>query len=575
MSKKSSFLILGLTVVIACGAYASAAPQMINYQGQLLDSDGNPVTGSCSVEFLIYNVETGGTAQWSEIQNLVLTNGMFNVLLGSVTPIAANIFNNPETFLTIKIGTDGEMLPRKRLGSVAYAFQANNADSLSGYSADQFIKSGQSNSIGKNMIAPDILSSIDGVSNDGGDVDLIAGSNVTITPDNGAKTITISASGGTTGDNLGNHAATQNIKLNTHWLSGDGGDEGVYVSAYGRVGIGKSSLDRAFEVEGDVEASGFIQSKKSPGGYLGGTYYGAYGHYTTGVFGYLGGSSYSVYGQKTSTKFGYLGGSSGAYGQYSDSRYGSLGSSNYGVYGQYNSSIIGAIGATSFGVWGGNGGHYGYLGGTLYGVYGKYDNDHYGYLGGSSLGGYVKGDLHVSGSIVKSTSSFKIDHPIDPANKYLFHSIVESPDMMNIYNGNVVLDANGEAVVELPDWFEALNMDFRYQLTCIGGFADVYISEEVHDNQFKVAGGDPGLKVSWQVTGIRHDPYAEANRIQVEVEKTGDERGTYLNPELYGLSIESRVDYINLRENDVSRKELLQKGSRIQAAQEDLVDMEP
>ena len=91
-------------------------------------------------------------------------------------------------------------------------------------------------------------------------------------------------------------------------------------------------------------------------------------------------------------------------------------------------------------------------------------------------------------------ASFKIDDPLDPTNKYLYHSFVESPDMMNIYNGNAVLNKKGEAVIELPKWFQALNKDFRYQLTCIGGSAPVYIAEEIKDNHFKIAGGKPGVK---------------------------------------------------------------------------------
>lgn len=130
--------------------------------------------------------------------------------------------------------------------------------------------------------------------------------------------------------------------------------------------------------------------------------------------------------------------------------------------------------------------------------------------------------------------TFKIDHPLDPTNKFLYHSFVESPDMKNIYDGVITLDANGEAEVFLPEYFEALNKDFRYQLTCMGGFANVYVSKEVSGNRFTIAGGRPNLKISWQVTGIRKDPYAERNRVQVEVEKSGDERGKYLYPAAYG-----------------------------------------
>src|SRR5262249_38140051 len=89
----------------------------------------------------------------------------------------------------------------------------------------------------------------------------------------------------------------------------------------------------------------------------------------------------------------------------------------------------------------------------------------------SGLAGRFNGRVQVTGTLTKGGGSFKIDHPLDPANKYLYHSFVESPDMMNVYNGNILLDANGEAWVELPEWFEALNRDFRYQLTSIGGLA--------------------------------------------------------------------------------------------------------
>ena len=95
---------------------------------------------------------------------------------------------------------------------------------------------------------------------------------------------------------------------------------------------------------------------------------------------------------------------------------------------------------------------------------------------------------HVSGSLSKGGGSFKIDDPLDPENKYLSHSFVESPDMMNIYNGLIRLDARGEAWVVLPDYFEALNRDFRYQLTSVGASQPrLYIASEVKGNRFKIA----------------------------------------------------------------------------------------
>ena len=131
----------------------------------------------------------------------------------------------------------------------------------------------------------------------------------------------------------------------------------------------------------------------------------------------------------------------------------------------------------------------------------------------------ITGNLTVTGTVSKGGGSFRIDHPLDPEHKYLYHSFVESPDMMNIYNGVVTLSRRGDAVVPLPEWFEALNRDFRYQLTCIGGFAPVYVASEVSGNQFKIGGGKPGMKISWQVTGIRKDAFANEHRIPVEESK--------------------------------------------------------
>ncbi len=153
-------------------------------------------------------------------------------------------------------------------------------------------------------------------------------------------------------------------------------------------------------------------------------------------------------------------------------------------------------------------------------------------------GGYAAelfGNVYVGGTLSKAGGSFKIDHPLDPENKYLSHSFVESPDMMNIYNGNVVTDGSGYATVTMPDWFEALNTDFRYQLTVIGPqFAQAIVSSEMVANHFTIRTDHPGVKVSWMVTGIRQDAWANANRNPVEQEKTAPEKGHYLHPELFG-----------------------------------------
>jgi len=155
----------------------------------------------------------------------------------------------------------------------------------------------------------------------------------------------------------------------------------------------------------------------------------------------------------------------------------------------------------------------------------------------------VVGNLSVGGNVSKGGGSFKIDHPLDPANKYLYHSFVESPDMMDVYNGNVVTNRSGLATIILPDYFEALNRDFRYQLTVIGQFAQAIVRKKISKNRFVIETSKPGVEVSWQVTGIRHDAYADAHRIPTEEEKPPQEQGRYLHPELFGAGPEQAVGY--------------------------------
>jgi hypothetical protein len=156
--------------------------------------------------------------------------------------------------------------------------------------------------------------------------------------------------------------------------------------------------------------------------------------------------------------------------------------------------------------------------------------------------GEFVGDVRVTGRLEKQGGGFRIDHPQNPANKYLTHSFVESDDMKNLYDGVARLDEDGAAWVELPEWFEALNGDFRYQLTAVGGSAPgLHVAEEVSESRFKIAGGEEGMKVCWQLTGTRKDPWATANPFEVEQEKPEEERGRYLEPALYDAPEEQRV----------------------------------
>lgn len=227
---------------------------------------------------------------------------------------------------------------------------------------------------------------------------------------------------------------------------------------------------------------------------------------------------------------------------HSNTGYGVLGVSdfNYGVYGAsippngsgYTAGAgVGGYSPEGRGVTGLSDNHFGVYGESRYqgpysvGVYGK----------GQNCGVISEGNVYVSGYLSKAGGGFQIDNPLSPDEKFLNHSFVESPDMKNIYDGVVELDANGEAEIELPAWFEPLNSDFRYQLTPIGAPGpNLYIAEEISHNRFKIGGGMPAMKVSWQVTGIRQDAWAKAHRVQVEEDKPDHELGHYLHPELHG-----------------------------------------
>ncbi|MEN8193726.1 MAG: hypothetical protein ABFS12_12965, partial [Bacteroidota bacterium] len=646
------------------------------------------------------------------------------------------------------------------------------------FSDGRYVNEGQANSVTSAMvtnntltsadISSNIISSLDGVVNDGGNVDLVEGSNITITPNDGANTITIATT--SSGDNLGNHTATQNVKLNNHWLSGDGGNEGVFVSADGNVGIATdnpSSLYKLHVMQSTDQlgkAAIFGHATVSPPTSFGG--YGIYGLRSSdgaggaGVFGEASGGGHGVYGltddeldgsaiygvhttggyagyflgkgyfsgnlgigiatpqQKLhvdglarfdvtdnaqiniSTPEGWpgliaftpnghrrdiifdnssirlltsstssspsgangitiiengnvgigttnpqsmlsVGGDGfpfyklsvssdmgGVFGEATNSgdveNYGGVfrafGNQGQGVHGLatggYGRGVYGeasgtsgrgvegvasntgevanhggyfeaagksgrgvegvasntgdvtnfggaffALGKEGYGVYGyafnyGEGRNYGGAfradGSSGRGVYGNADGT-YGigiYGEGTYYAGYFLGDARVTGNLQKGGGSFLIDHPLDPENKNLSHSFVESPDMMNIYNGNVTTDGNGNADVELPEWFEALNRDFRYQLTVIGEFAQAIVSQKISNNRFSIKTDKPNVEVSWQVTGIRQDAFANANRIPVEEVKNPEDRGKYLHPKAFGMPESMGVDYDEKHEKE-------------------------
>ena len=314
--------------------------------------------------------------------------------------------------------------------------------------------------------------------------------------------------------------------------SSSSGVAGVSTSGYGAYGQSNTNEGGHFV---STSLSGVVGISTSGYGMYGYSTsgYGVYGESNTndGADFFADNSGFGVYGQSNTNDGGHFvskslsgvaGFSTSGYGMYGESSSNDGGdfyadNNGYGVYGQ-SSSNSGVAGISTSG----------------YGVYGYSTNN---------KAGYFDGNIQVTGSISAGAKDFKIDHPLDPANKYLVHSCIESADMKNLYDGVITTDANGDAVVTLPDWFEALNTDFRYQLTVIGQFAQAIVATKIHHSAFTIKTDKPNVEVSWQVTGIRQDAYAKAHPLEVEQDKPGDRKGKFLHPKELGYSDNMGEDY--------------------------------
>jgi hypothetical protein len=255
-------------------------------------------------------------------------------------------------------------------------------------------------------------------------------------------------------------------------------------------------------------------------------------HGSGGRFGVLGTSegagNYGVYGYADGTGSSALGGGAAAPGAYG-AHLGVTGAGSVAVHGEAAGEGSTAVNGVSHA-------------GRSAGVHGvAYGDESAGVLAdaspalGASHALWAEGSSHVNGALTHSSAGFKIDHPIRPATHYLSHSVVESNERKTVYDGLVTLDGRGRAVVELPEWFEALNNDFRYQLTALGAPSpELHVAEEVRENRFEIAGGVAGGRVSWLITGVRKDAAASAEVLEIEPQKSDAQVGAYLRPELHG-----------------------------------------
>lgn len=534
-------VLLALLLSATSSSAQGGSPTVVSYQGQVV-VDGKPYTGDGYFKFAIVN-QAGTVTYWSNDGSswaggrptssvlLPVVNGLFNGLLGDTSlagmtqPLSASVFDGTDRYLRVWFSDDGiaftRLTPDWRITAVPYALQAQaattaltagnagNADTLDGQHSNAFWQLGGNGGI---TPASNFLGTID-------DRDLVFRTNNTermrldaagrlgigALPAPGAP-LTIRGTGGESAwlqlvDSSGANQWHLNY-LNRGLNFGETGasDFRLFLEDGGEVGIGTGTPDGRLHVQNSTGGVTSRFSSLTPSGA------------TRAII-----ATTTSTSNNTRTGFFHAQGTSGA---------------TYAIYAENNSdsanSAAGYFNAT---------GSSGMMTGVWADISSTHGSSAAGFfrnrsVSGAGWAGWFHGNVLIQGHLSKSSGSFTIDHPLDPANQTLSHSFVESPDMMNIYNGNVVLDENGEAWVQLPEWFEALNKDFRYQLTCIGGFAPVYVATEIENNRFKISGGQPGLKVSWQVTGIRRDPYAERYRVPVEQDKT--EAGVYLCPECYG-----------------------------------------
>src|SRR5579872_1222280 len=581
---------------------SSAVPSMVSFNGILRDTDGTPLTGTIGVTFSLYQDAQGGSPLWLETQNVQLDKtGHYSVMLGSTTAqgLPTELFSSSQAkWLGVQPQGRQEQ-PRVLLLAVPYALKAADADTVGGKPVSAFVLANPQGTPAKQSNSPSSPTAITpnyaGSGTSGyipewrtsstiGNSRLFQSSSGnlgmnTTTPsqvfevDSGNALIrgphNFSAAGDTAFLYIGdtNHPIEAAFKSGLS-LGAFKAPQALFIADFtGNVGIGTTSTTGAELTSVSNAAATLGLSVTGYSAALNSNGSGVDAFHATGGNGdpnnqddggnaivANGGSGNN--GESSGAGVVATGGSSDIYTNGGDGVYGAGGAGIGGGSGGY---FIGAGGRYSSGpgVFGLSAGNVSPLNGAVF--FGSTDPDD---------AAFFNGDIYATGVVYGSAKDFRIDHPLDPTNKYLQHTAVESSEMKNIYDGVALLDGNGEVTVQLPSWFEALNGDFRYQLTAIGRPGPgLYIAQEISGNRFRIAGGTAGAKISWMVTGIRHDAYAAANPLVVEADKIPMDRGYYLHPELYGAPPEQGIEWGRMPRLAKRAKEIRAKAAQRAFAQ--------
>ncbi len=571
------FIAIALNLLFQPVTGSAQAPQSLNYQAVARDAGGNILGNqSATVRYTIHDVNAAGATLYQETQS-VATNqfGLFTASIGNGTVVIGNFstidwsLNSKYLQVELDLGAGYADMGTSQLLSVPYAlFAASGNQGLQGIQGIQGIQGPPGNDGAQGQ------QGIQGIQGPPGSANIIGTTNYVIkfTSVTDGGNSQIYDNGSFVGIGTTTAAGTEKFHVeNTNGISVYGltpsgtSNFGAVQGEYNGTGSGSGVI--GFSITGDGDGIAGIK--------LDGTGMGTSGMYSGslegyGVYGnYNGSGSGSAARFESATNTGVIAFSLGSYAvraqQGNGSGFGPLGSpavwadadtgiavfalsaesvgveaisfsatQGIGVFGEADDAGINSYGVVGISVADDGNGIYGETdgtGGVPWAIWGNA-------VSANSVAGHFDGDIEATGNVGGTTKTFRIDHPLHPSDKFLFHSSVESPDMMNIYNGNITTDLNGNATIHLPDYFAALNKDFKYQLTCIGQFAQAIISSEIQNNSFSIKTNHPNVKVSWQVTGVRHDPAALAHPVMVEKDKKGFEIGKYVCPEGYGFGRE-------------------------------------